>query len=212
MQKISFTVKPGPQAPTTATNYVTCRLCPTSFRTTEELARHYSIRHRATGRPTAHINASNVSANDGGTNQCPVCYKLFSNREILKRHISMHRSVASTPISNTITMAQTSIMPTSSTSAAAAAMEEAGVAGVLGPDGIVHDKQCRICFKEFTRREHVKRHMKLHSGHERYACVACDKVYSRKDQLRQHQRQTHGQVLELEPEPMNNGGDSEYDQ
>lgn len=37
--------------------------------------------------------------------------------------------------------------------------------------------------------------MILHAN-EKFACTGCDKMYSRQDILRAHQRQVHGKVLD----------------
>ncbi|EME44411.1 hypothetical protein DOTSEDRAFT_107644, partial [Dothistroma septosporum NZE10] len=46
--------------------------------------------------------------------------------------------------------------------------------------------QCEHCPKAFTRREHYKRHLLLHSGTRPFACPGCPKTFYRKDMLQRH--------------------------
>ena len=48
--------------------------------------------------------------------------------------------------------------------------------------------QCHICSKQFSRSEHLTRHLLIHSGEKAYPCFCCDKKFSRLDQLQRHER------------------------
>jgi len=50
--------------------------------------------------------------------------------------------------------------------------------------------RCESCGKHFSRSDHVKRHMQLHTGDRPFACEVCDKTFGRRDKLTAHQR-TH---------------------
>lgn len=45
---------------------------------------------------------------------------------------------------------------------------------------------CPVCFKTFTRNEHVHRHMLTHSGARPFKCTMCVKDFSRNEHLQRH--------------------------
>ncbi|KAK7805804.1 hypothetical protein U0070_003859 [Myodes glareolus] len=57
--------------------------------------------------------------------------------------------------------------------------------------------KCRMpkCQWRFTRSDELSRHMKKHTGGPSFRCVVCGRDYSRMDNLRQHQRKQHPEVL-----------------
>jgi zinc finger protein BrlA len=42
------------------------------------------------------------------------------------------------------------------------------------------------CQRRFERKEHLRRHEKIHLGNEAYPCIFCEKVFNRCDNLKQH--------------------------
>ena len=56
-----------------------------------------------------------------------------------------------------------------------------------GPNG----KQlfsCSWCTKSFARKDHLKKHFKVHTGEKPYNCSMCDKSFSNSEQLKIHTR------------------------
>ncbi|KAL3447835.1 hypothetical protein BJX65DRAFT_317959 [Aspergillus insuetus] len=51
--------------------------------------------------------------------------------------------------------------------------------------------QCEICHQQFTRREHLERHLRRHSGIRPFPCPLCSRTFSRRDTLARHLT-THG--------------------
>ncbi|XP_019773306.1 zinc finger protein 814 isoform X2 [Dendroctonus ponderosae] len=64
----------------------------------------------------------------------------------------------------------------------------------MHPDLKVH--KCNICGKDFSRPNHLKRHMSSHSENKPFTCEICTKSFVRKDHLLQHQK-LHEQQEEL---------------
>ncbi|XP_066156227.1 zinc finger protein 420-like [Euwallacea fornicatus] len=56
--------------------------------------------------------------------------------------------------------------------------------------------KCHVCGKDFSRTNHLKRHMTSHSEDKPYSCDICTKSFVRKDHLLQHQK-LHDQHEEL---------------
>ncbi|KAK6172794.1 hypothetical protein SNE40_016382 [Patella caerulea] len=46
---------------------------------------------------------------------------------------------------------------------------------------------CRTCFRGFTARNNLKRHIRLHTGFKPYKCQICNQGFTRKDDLKGHE-------------------------
>ncbi|ESO93678.1 hypothetical protein LOTGIDRAFT_104988 [Lottia gigantea] len=46
---------------------------------------------------------------------------------------------------------------------------------------------CKICFRAFTARNNLKRHIRLHTGVKPYKCPICNQGFTRKDDLKGHE-------------------------
>lgn len=48
--------------------------------------------------------------------------------------------------------------------------------------------KCPICTREFTRTDHLKRHIQTHDGIKRYQCICCNKFFARQDYQLKHEK------------------------
>ncbi len=50
---------------------------------------------------------------------------------------------------------------------------------------------CPVCGQSFTRKQHVGRHMRSHTGDKPYKCSRCDEKFARSDLLSRHVNKAH---------------------
>lgn len=50
---------------------------------------------------------------------------------------------------------------------------------------------CSVCDKSFTRRAHLSRHSRLHTGERPYACLICNIFFTRSEPRNQHMIKVH---------------------
>ncbi|KAI0149318.1 hypothetical protein BJ166DRAFT_602076 [Pestalotiopsis sp. NC0098] len=55
------------------------------------------------------------------------------------------------------------------------------------PDSEEMKFECSKCPRSFQRREHLKRHRRIHDGTKRFACPTCSKRFARSDILHRHE-------------------------
>ncbi|XP_038045282.1 zinc finger protein Pegasus-like isoform X2 [Patiria miniata] len=60
-----------------------------------------------------------------------------------------------------------------------------------GQDREFRDFICRLCKRTFSKKQSLRRHMNLHSGHRPFQCPFCEYRSSRKDHLQLHMRTRH---------------------
>ncbi|OQR69785.1 zinc finger protein-like [Tropilaelaps mercedesae] len=56
--------------------------------------------------------------------------------------------------------------------------------------------QCPLCYKNFTRSNHLADHVRRHTGERPYLCSFCSKRFATKSHLREHERTHVGGKLE----------------
>ncbi|KAF5863071.1 hypothetical protein ETB97_010639 [Aspergillus alliaceus] len=47
---------------------------------------------------------------------------------------------------------------------------------------------CSLCSTNFTRMEHLRRHIRSHENERPYACMFCQRTFTRKDAMRRHEK------------------------
>ncbi|ORX89646.1 zinc finger protein, partial [Basidiobolus meristosporus CBS 931.73] len=47
---------------------------------------------------------------------------------------------------------------------------------------------CQYCFRSFTRKHDLHRHIRVHTGDKPYQCNYCNKSFARTDALKRHYR------------------------
>ncbi|XP_060518056.1 zinc finger protein 234-like isoform X2 [Cylas formicarius] len=52
--------------------------------------------------------------------------------------------------------------------------------------------ECDICKKSFNRRDHLTQHQKLHERQQQYSCDVCQRPFTRADHLAKHKASKHG--------------------
>jgi uncharacterized Zn-finger protein len=58
-----------------------------------------------------------------------------------------------------------------------------------------YEKQCPYCPKKFYRRDHLKKHILVHTGEKPHACPHCTKAFTQKQSLKLHILRYHlGQI------------------
>lgn len=57
-----------------------------------------------------------------------------------------------------------------------------------------------MCSKSFKRREHLQKHIVLHTGEKKFTCEHCAKSFPRRDALQDHLRRIHGTVNSVDAE------------
>ncbi|KAJ5875287.1 uncharacterized protein N7473_012634 [Penicillium subrubescens] len=54
------------------------------------------------------------------------------------------------------------------------------------------DLECNVCGKRYTKREHLQRHERIHSGDKPFTCPVCGRCFARQDVLNRHARVHRG--------------------
>lgn len=103
---------------------------------------------------------------------CAVCGAIFVDKEHLEGHMRTHAPP------EVFSYGGPGKPPLCSSSCPAAE----------GPRGKKRPFVCPTCGKAFRRKEHVERHLKMHTGERNFGCATCGKSFSQKVHLENHVR------------------------
>lgn len=139
---------------------ITCKICNKSFKKQLSLEKHM----------VKHINS----------HTCLVCREEFESEPLLTQHMGLHPDVKQEAVDGNLF--------------------QCTVCGVgfcksrsLGQHMKKHKREkpieayiCEYCNKEYTGKNSLRRHIKLHIQDRPYRCTQCPKKYARQDQLTDH--------------------------
>lgn len=85
--------------------------------------------------------------------------------------------------------------PLTSTSASTLVSNSESTTSESSMQGPQHMYQCHLCEKQFRRKSWLKRHLLSHSNEKKFHCPWCSSTHKRKDNLLQHLKLKHTQIL-----------------
>ena len=63
---------------------------------------------------------------------------------------------------------------------------ESGTSSVTCIHRVVKNHQCKVCDKRFAQSQHLKYHMRVHTGEKPYQCKICDTGFAMSHHLKRH--------------------------
>ncbi len=57
---------------------------------------------------------------------------------------------------------------------------------------------CEICGKVFSRREHLRKHTRIHTGEKPYKCRYCEKGFKQSSHLQTHETRIHAKEKQIQ--------------
>lgn len=139
-----------------------------------------------------------LSISDGSKHTTSI---LNSSYETLEEH-SFHRSLDTTPnsLSSKVSLPSNSdfsslLAPSTLSAVKPYTSIQCKRCEIVFPDASAFEKHnltehsvftCNICYRTFTARNNLKRHIRLHTGYKPYTCNICSNSFTRKDDLKFH--------------------------
>ncbi|XP_046380516.2 uncharacterized protein LOC124151881 [Haliotis rufescens] len=169
-----------------------CRLCAKSFTEQSSRQRHMKVAHTTAINDSASADESGESDKDLEALKCPVCKRMFSRPEQLRKHVQLHRfpqrydcQVCKKSYSNVYNLQRhmKTAHPTMKNYTASAL--------VMNSDEDLEALRCPVCKRMFNRPDNLRKHLKQHSSPQRHECQVCGRVYSQVYNLYRHIRIIH---------------------
>lgn len=139
---------------------------------------------------------------------CAECGEVFTTKKALSQHRTLqHRSADDSSASNTENPSEIEGQEAETNGESVEVKQEAGAEmgkeslmdklelrkkrNKLIPSSVPGKVKCEHCGKE-TLKQHMARHMLIHSGVKEFKCNLCDAAYYRKDKLKEHMKKHEG--------------------
>ena len=147
-----------------------CQICQILFYTKTEFDLHIQEGHTQEG------NTQEGLTQEGHTQE--EILRTYSKTEQINL---LHKKLKSEPsVTNSFKIKQVKVNPT---------------LPKISVDKKISSIKCNICYKIFSRREHLARHIQtVHEKLKPYQCIICSKGFTRKDHLRVHNITVHEKV------------------
>lgn len=189
-----------------------CPLCPFASDSIDEMNKHVALhqaaqqQQQAAAAAAAAVAAACGMCTEAGKEPasvtlygCGVCAKAFAIKEELDEHMQSHASrLFSCAVCGAIFVDKEHLEGHMRTHAPPEVFSYGGSGKPLacssacpgdgGPRGKKRPFVCPTCGKAFRRKEHVERHLKMHTGERNFGCATCGKSFSQKVHLENHVR------------------------
>ena len=166
-----------------------CPLCPSSFKTKNELTKHDGCKHRGGAR----------AGFPGAQYQCQQCSVAYHTKNALQRHISNHGNDSRIPKAKYVLKRKKNRLVRSypCPHCPAEFNKASEYEGHLVSHTGVKHYQCRLCNKKFGNECYLKKHMLRHGDARTYVCSLCGAGFKTSNGLYTHEHTVHVDTKEF---------------
>ncbi|XP_064473293.1 gastrula zinc finger protein XlCGF26.1-like isoform X1 [Ornithodoros turicata] len=177
-----------------------CPLCPFACDSIDEINKHVALHQQQQQAVVAAACGMCEGPKEVTLYGCGVCAKAFALKEELDEHMQSHASrLFSCAVCGAIFVDKDHLdghMRTHEVFSYGGAPGGGGKPFVCSSSAVAAEDRrakkrpfiCPTCGKAFRRKEHVERHMKMHTGERNFVCSTCGKSFSQKVHLENHVR------------------------